>query len=508
MKLLKFTRPVRVALLVGVAVPVAVASILPLLPVLGWATFGHGPLHDGVSTNPAQSIAQIKWQTPVDLNPQYSGNLLLAHYGAPLCTARNTIVLPVKVGASDTFKVEGRRGSDGVLQWTQSSDYSLPSHNWVPSYQPTLLPGNEVMMAAAGGTVYKRTNADVAAGTTTRLAFYGIATYNASQSTFNSRVKINTGITSDLFGNVYFGFQVSGTNPAGLVSGIARISKSGVGTWTSAVIAAQGDSSISKVPINCTPALSFDQSVLYIAVRDSNSHGYLLGLNSTTLAPLYRVRLKDPHNNNDARVPDDGTETPCVGPDGDVYYGVLESPSGSNHYRGWMLHYNATLSQTKTPGAFGWDHTPSIVDSKLVASYTGTSPYLLMTKYNDYASGGGIGLNKVAIIDPRDTQSDYVTGATVMKEIMTKLGPTPDPPNGPQAVREWCINAAAVDPFTKCGLVNCEDGKLYRWDFTTDTFTESIVLTPGLGEAYTPTIVGADGKVYAINNATLFACGQ
>jgi hypothetical protein len=29
-----------------------------------------------------------------------------------------------------------------------------------------------------------------------------------------------------------------------------------------------------------------------------------------------------------------------------------------------------------------------------------------------------------------------------------------------------------------------------------------------LGESYTPTAVGADGKVYAINNAILFAIGK
>ena len=56
-------------------------------------------------------------------------------------------------------------------------------------------------------------------------------------------------------------------------------------------------------------------------------------------------------------------------------------------------------------------------------------------------------------------------------------------------------------------MVNNEDGKLYRWSFTTNTHTETVTLTPGLGEAYTPTLIGPDGVVYAINNAILFAVG-
>ncbi len=64
-----------------------------------------------------------------------------------------------------------------------------------------------------------------------------------------------------------------------------------------------------------------------------------------------------------------------------------------------------------------------------------------------------------------------------------------------------------VDPATKSVLANSEDGKLYRWDLTTNTFTQVVTLTAGVGEAYTPTWIGPDGKVYAINNATLFAVG-
>ncbi|MEO6710461.1 MAG: hypothetical protein ABI054_07840, partial [Planctomycetota bacterium] len=175
-------------------------------------------------------------------------------------------------------------------------------------------------------------------------------------------------------------------------------------------------------------------------------------------------------------------------------------------------HFDATLTTTLIPGAFGWDDTASVFPSSAVPQYTGGSPYLLMTKYNNYAGIGGDGLNKVAVLDPHASQIDPITGATIMKEILLKVGPTPDPPNQtpstPNAVREWCINTAAVDASTQSAMVNNEDGKLYRWDFPTNTLSEVVTLTGGVGEAYTPTCIGPDGQVYAINNAILFAVGQ
>jgi hypothetical protein len=99
----------------------------------------------------------------------------------------------------------------------------------------------------------------------------------------------------------------------------------------------------------------------------------------------------------------------------------------------------------------------------------------------------------------------------VMKEVLTIAGPTPDPAftdRFPNARKEWCINSAVVDPASKSVLANSEDGKLYRWDLTTNTLSQVVTLTPGLGEAYTPTWMGPDGTVYAINNATLFAVGK
>jgi hypothetical protein len=218
------------------------------------------------------------------------------------------------------------------------------------------------------------------------------------------------------------------------------------------------------------------------------------------------VRLTDPSSGLDALLDDAASATPTVGPDGDVYFGVLENPFPSHNNRGWLLHFNGNLSQTKVPGSFGWDDTASIVPASLVARYTGTSQYLLMTKYNNYVGiGTGDGKNRIAILDPNATENDpIIPSVTVMKEVITILGVTPDPDGG---VKEWCINTAAVDPFGKSILANSEDGKLYRWDLTSNSFTERITLSKGIGEAYTPTVIGSDGTAYAINEAILDAIG-
>ena len=144
----------------------------------------------------------------------------------------------------------------------------------------------------------------------------------------------------------------------------------------------------------------------------------------------------------------------------------------------------------------------------MVPSYVGGAAYLLMTKYNNSDGvGSGDGANRIAVLDPRATQTDSISGLAVMREVLTILGPTFESgTSGP--VKEWCINAAAVDPATKSILVNSEDGILYRWDLVGNRFSQRIQLTGGVGEAYTPTLIGADGAVYAINNATLFSIAK
>jgi hypothetical protein len=479
-----------------------------------WSGYAHDAQHTAVSPYASQPLQSIAWQTSVDLAPQYSGNDLLIHYGSPLVTAANTVIVPVKTGATNGFQIKGLNGKTGVAKWTQATDYVLPPHNWVPSYGPTLTPTNRLYFAGAGGTIYYIDGPDSSGATTSgQLAFYGLSNYNASaasKAAFNSSVFINTPLTSDNAGNIYFGFQVTGANPSNLQSGIGRISASGVGSWIS-IAAATGDTSVTNVVTNAAPALSNDGNTVYVVTNNANfSFGYLVALDSATLQRIgsgVQVRLKDP-NGNDALLPNDGTASPTVGPNGDVFIGVLENPFPYNHDRGWLLHFSGNLSSSYAPGAFGWDDTASVVPATMVPSYTGPSTYLLMTKYNNYAGVGGDGVNKLAIVDPSTNMIDPISGKTVMKEVLTIAGVTPDAEyisSKPNAVREWCINTAAVDPNTGSVLANSEDGKLYRWNLTTNTFTEVIVLTQGIGEAYTPTVIGVDGTVYAINNATLFA---
>ena len=95
--------------------------------------------------------------------------------------------------------------------------------------------------------------------------------------------------------------------------------------------------------------------------------------------------------------------------------------------------------------------------------------------------------------------------------MLTVIGPTPDEnalsTEFPYAVREWCINTAAVNPATNSIFTPSEDGHIYRWNLATNSLSQAVELTKGIGEPYVPTIIGPDGIVYTLNGGTLFALG-
>ena len=485
--------------------------------------FGGNAQHTSLYETAAAPLDGIRWSTSIDLAAAFR----TTHYGAPLVTRGNTVIVPVKT-ATDGFLISAHDGWTGGLKYQPlASDYVLPGHNWILPYQPALATyadagsGQTVTRlyyAGAGGTILFVDSPDANPGPPVRRAFYGLDAFVNNTAGFTSTVFVNTPITADRQGNVFFGFRVQGTAPAPLStsqSGIARIAADGSARFVLAGQAA-ADPAIALTAQNAAPALNQDESTLYVVVRSSltSPFGYLLGLDATTLERRHRVFLRDPRNNrvNPASLSDDSTASPMVAPDGDVYYGVQGNPG--NGSRGFLLRFSADLTVEKTPGAFGWDSTAAIVPASMVPSYVGASSYLLFTKYNNYAGGDGDGVNRMALLDPSTTQIDphpSAGGLVEMREVLTVIGPTPDASRFsttfPNAVREWCINTAAVNPATRSVFAPNEDGFIYRWDLSTNSLSQAVRLTPGFGEPYVPTIVGPDGTVFTLNGGTLFAVG-
>ena len=477
-----------------------------------WTTHGGNAQHTALGTVPSQPLQSIRWQAAVDLFPQYAGGeFLLIHYGTPLVTEGNTVIFPVKTGVNDGFRVEARAAVNGALRWMLDTDYQLPPHGWTPSVGPVITPQGRLYFPGAGGTLLWTDALDTPGPhNATRAAFFGNAFYATNAAAMNASLRICTPLTSADDGTIYFGVRAVIANPLGIQNGLASVDRNGVGRFVSILTASGGLAPF--IGMNCAPALSSSGDLVYLSARGTTSSpGYLLALRTADLTTQAVRALVDPLSGQGSSVSDNGTSSPMVAPDGRVFFGVLGTPSGTNASRGWLLQFDSQLVPTGAPGAFGWDHTPSLVPPAAVPGYAGSSGYLLMSKYNFYASAsGGDGVNKIAILDPDDTQTDSFSGVTVMKEIRVIAGVTPDTSltgSYPNAVLEWCINTTAVDPFTHSALVGSEDGKLYRWHLGSNTFTESIVVAPELGQAYTPSLIGPDGQVYTIHNAVLSAVG-
>lgn len=186
---------------------------------------------------------------------------------------------------------------------------------------------------------------------------------------------------------------------------------------------------------------------------------------------------------------------------------------GRRRTSGWLLHWDATLRTTKLPGPFGWDNTPTVVPASLVPSYTGTSTYLLGTKFNSYANvEGGTGLHRLVLLDPDASEVDPRSSAAVMKVVMFQYAPTPDPAvqaQFPDARKEWCTNSAVVDLVAGALFVNNEDGICYRWDLASNTLSHQLRMSSGRRQAYTPTLIlPLSGEVVAVNWATLNVMGR
>ena len=124
-------------------------------PVSGqaWSGYGHDAQHTDLGPTTAQggvaaqSLGQIVWETSVDLTPNPNAAV---HYGSPMITAQNTVVVPVKTTLTGGFQLQAQQGSNGQKMWTVASDYVTPAYTWIPPFGPTLTSSNRIYMPGAG----------------------------------------------------------------------------------------------------------------------------------------------------------------------------------------------------------------------------------------------------------------------------------------------------------------------------------------------------------------------
>ena len=84
----------------------AVAILVAPAAQAAWETHAENPQHTALSSVPSQPLQVIRWFMPVDLAPP-SGNITI-HYGSPLVTPGNTVIVPVKTGSAGGYRVEAR----------------------------------------------------------------------------------------------------------------------------------------------------------------------------------------------------------------------------------------------------------------------------------------------------------------------------------------------------------------------------------------------------------------
>jgi hypothetical protein len=481
-------------------------------PTPAWGGFAADAQHTGSSAASPQPLTRVHWQAPVDRQPvTFPPDGTFAHYPSPLITSTNTVIVPTRIGKVRGFELVAYAGSDGTRKWRMPTDYTVPngaSPDFPPPLPASLVDDQHVAVAGAGGTVLIRSKVDGTNGQVRRVAFYGIDHYRAHRAAYRQAVQITTPLTTGPDGSLYFGFQATADAPGRLRNGVARISRSGEGSW----VPARGlgkTSEVTHVMLSCAPALSPDGSTAYVAVATGEEHALLTGFDTATMRPKYRHVLRDPQTHNPALLVDQSSATPTVGPDGDVFYGVLGNPIRRHDDRGWLLHFDARLSTVEIPGSFGWDQTVAVVPASSVPSYAGSSSYLLVSKYNNYLLGPhGDGRMEIALLDPHAAQRDRFSRVQVMREVRTALSPVHIPHSPPGTGYEWCINAVAVDPVTGSAIANNEDGHLYRWDLDTGQLAENIRLGEARGQAYTETLIGPDGTSYAIQTGVLYAVGS
>ena len=92
-----------------------------------WAGFAGNAQHTAVARKRPQPFRRIRWRAKVDLAPVLVDGTLPIHYGSPMITAANTVLVPTRVSAKAGFRVVAYSGTSGVRRWSLDTDYRPPA---------------------------------------------------------------------------------------------------------------------------------------------------------------------------------------------------------------------------------------------------------------------------------------------------------------------------------------------------------------------------------------------
>jgi hypothetical protein len=223
------------------------------------------------------------------------------------------------------------------------------------------------------------------------------------------------------------------------------------------------------------------------------------------------------------RIIDDGSSTPTIAPDGSILFGAY---TRYNYAQGHMMRFSST-GQYLGGYNFGWDITPGIL--------TTAGDYAILTKDNHYGEVGSYCDNEA--ICPSDDSGRIYPEAYFISSLSPTLRSDALADRGDKLMSvnwsfqntntescsraadgsvtcvsdhpnsfEWCVNAFVIDR-NGVALANSEDGWLFAIN-PDGTLRKKIFQQLALGAAYTPTSIGADGKVYSQNAGHLFVAGN
>jgi hypothetical protein len=452
-----------------------------------WPQWGQNGAHTSFLPNVAsQPPNQIAWQFQFDLNPPV-GEILI-HYAAPIVLDDGNVIVAMRQvnGGQVSYSVAKLDGSTGNMLWGPvPSDYHYSNHNWEPVMQP-LVANGMLYFPGAGGALHSASPDD---GTPGPDIVSDAIPDGVDPALLSATVFVAGVPTADGSGNIYYTIRTQGAPPAGVRDQVVEAAPDG--TVTHADFADLTGNPFFVAPLNAGAAVGSDGSIYVVTRTMSSSNESLLGLNPDLslkcTGNLDQILAKR------ARVIDDSSSVPVVGPDGRVYYGGWNSNGLS---RGYFYEFSPSCDFLGYYD-FGWDDTPAVYQP----DPTDPTTYFFVMKDNHYENGTHTGPFTITALDPNIDPNITDDNLKVMN-VQWKF----QAPNGPLGAYEWCINQPAVD-MNGTVLANSEDGNYYSIPWGGATFSRQM-LFEARDAAYTPLAIAPDGAIFTLNSGILFKLTQ